>query len=263
MTIRTEYETLEVEVSEAVVTATINRPKVLNALNEQVILDLLTMLDETALASGARVLVITGSGEKAFVAGADIGSMKGIDTDSALSFSRLGQELTKALEDSPFVTIAKINGFALGGGCELAMACDIAIASERSLFGQPEVDLGLIAGFGGTQRLTQRVGLPMAMDILVGGRKLNGREAYESGIISRVCPTEELDDAVDATIANILKSAPLAIQESKRLVRESLDIPLHLGLSSESTAFANCFGRDESKEGISAFLEKRKATFSL
>ncbi|SMF13721.1 enoyl-CoA hydratase/isomerase family protein [Pseudobacteriovorax antillogorgiicola] len=263
MDVRTEYENLEVSIEEGVTYATINRPKVLNALNEAVIRDLLELIDQTVFPSASRVLVLSGSGDKAFVAGADISAMGKMSSDEILQFTRMGQELTKALEAAPFVTVASVQGFALGGGCELAMACDITIASENALFGQPEVDLGLIPGFGGTQRLARRVGLPMALDILVGGRKLKGQEAFQVGLVSRVVPQEELEDAVDSTIEAILKASPTAIQETKRLTRESLEMPLAQGLASEATTFAQCFQGHEAKEGISAFLEKRKASFSL
>ena len=263
MEVRKNYETLSVECAEGYVIVTINRPDKLNALNELVLTELMEAIDQTVLASGARAMVLTGAGDKAFVAGADIASMRELEPDDALHFARLGQELTKLLESAPFITIAQVDGFALGGGCELAMACDIVIASEKSLFGQPEVDLGLIPGFGGTQRLARRVGLPMAMSMLVGGLKLKAPEALRSGLISQMTSSDELDDAVMKTLQNILKAAPFALQETKRLARESLETPLSHGLAAEASAFAGCFARSESKEGITAFIEKRPASFSL
>ena len=198
-----------------------------------------------------------------FVAGADIAAMQEMPSETALAFSRLGQRLTEKLEQAPCCHRSRINGFALGGGCELAMACDILIASENALFGQPEVDLGLIPGFGGTQRLAKRVGLPVAMDMMVGGRKLKGPEALQLGLVSQCVAAEELDNAVHKTLKGIFRAAPTAIAETKRLTREALEVPLSHGLNAEASAFANCFSRNESREGVTAFLEKRKASFSL
>ena len=234
MDIKTNYETLEVIVSEGLVKAKINRPKALNALNETVLGELLELLEFTVYPSAARALVISGAGDKAFVAGADIAAMGEMTVSESLHFARLGQELTKALEAAPFVTIAEVQGYALGGGCELAMACDIIVASDKAIFGQPEVDLGLIPGFGGTQRLAQRVGMPIAMDILLAGRKLSGQEAMDAGLVARVVPHESLEDEVNSVVAGVLKASPTAITETKRLARESTEMPLNVGLASGS-----------------------------
>jgi enoyl-CoA hydratase len=259
---QTQFETLLWSREGDVATVTINRPKVLNALNAQVLRELNLILDKRELTADLRALVITGAGDKAFVAGADIAAMKEMTTQEALQFGRLGQGTTRKLENAPYLTIARVQGFALGGGCELAMACDIIVASEKALFGQPEVDLGLIPGFGGTQRLARRVGLPLALEILCAGRKLNGREAYQLGLISSVATAEELDAALAQILKNIGRAAPLAVAETKKLARASLEIPLEHGLAAEATAFASCFTGQEAKEGLSAFLEKRKANFS-
>ncbi len=255
------YETLLVKREGDVTTVTVNRPNVLNALSETVMKELTHLLDDAEANRGLRALVLTGAGDKAFIAGADIAAMQSLTPVQALRFARLGQDLTVKLEEAPFITIAKVNGYALGGGCEMAMACDIVVASETSVFGQPEVDLGLIPGFGGTQRLARRVGLPLAMEMLCAGRKLNGKEAFTLGLASTVVPAAELEEAVAKVIKGILKAAPNAIAETKRLARSSLEHPLAGGLSSEATAFATCFAGEESKEGIQAFLEKRKAKF--
>ncbi|MCX6127681.1 MAG: enoyl-CoA hydratase-related protein [Proteobacteria bacterium] len=241
---------------------TINRPKVLNALNVQVIHELLAILNNSELTHGLRALVLSGAGDKAFVAGADIAAMQKLSTAGALEFARLGQNLTLKLEAAPYLTIAKVQGYALGGGCELAMACDLVVASDKALFGQPEVDLGILPGFGGTQRLARRVGLPLALDILCAGRKLNGLEAQQLGLVTTVASAEELDATVAKILKNIARAAPLAIAETKRLARASLDMPLDHGLAAEATAFAACFSGSEAQEGLAAFLEKRKATFS-
>lgn len=256
------YETLLVTREQSFATVTINRPQVLNALNEQVLRELHRLLDDTTFTEGLRALVLTGAGDKAFVAGADIAAMKNLNVPEALTFARLGQDLTVKLERAPFLVIAKVQGYALGGGCELAMACDIVVASEKALFGQPEVDLGLIPGFGGTQRLARRVGLPLALEILCGGRKLNGREAQAAGLVANVAASEELDARVASLLKNIGKGAPAAIAATKRLARASLEQPLPWGLDAEATAFASCFAGVEAKEGLAAFLEKRKAAFA-
>ena len=258
----TTYETLLTQRESGVATVTINRPKVLNALSQQVIEELHHLLDDVTFTRGLRVLILTGAGEKAFVAGADIAAMRNLTPIQAVEFARLGQSLTVKLETAPFITIARVQGFALGGGCELAMACDIVVAAEKALFGQPEVDLGLIPGFGGTQRLARRVGLPLALEILCGGRKLNGREAQQLGLIAQVTSAEDLDGYVQKLVKNILKAAPHAVAETKRLARSALEQPLIHGLAAEASSFATCFAGSEAQEGLSAFLEKRPAHFT-
>lgn len=263
MSVKTDYQTLLVQVDAGapVMRVTINRPKVLNALNLQVITELQMAL-QSAIEQKMRVFVIEGAGEKAFVAGADIAQMSELSSDDAIKFARLGQELTLALEQAPLITIAKVQGYALGGGCELAMACDLLIAAESSVFGQPEVDLGLIPGFGGTQRLVKRVGLALASAILFGGRKLTGRDAFHCGLASEVTTKEELETTVNSMIKAILKAGPRAVTETKFLAKAALETPIRNGLAAEATAFGNCFARSEAREGIQAFLEKRPARFS-
>lgn len=256
------FETILWSREGSIATVTINRPKVLNALNQQVIQDLLAVLNNPELTIGLRALVITGAGDKAFVAGADIAAMKDLSAAQALQFARLGQTLTCQLEASPFLTIAKVHGYALGGGCELALACDLIIASEQAIFGQPEVDLGIIPGFGGTQRLARRIGLPLALEVLCAGRKLSGIEAQQSGLVAVVASAADLDASLAKILKNLCRAAPSAIAETKKLARASLEQPLSHGLAAEASAFAACFSGPEAKEGINAFLEKRKATFS-
>ena len=255
-------QTVRISEDEHVLRAKIDRPNVLNALNEQVIDELSKALDQ-AIASGCRALVIESEGDKAFVAGADIAAMSDMTAEQAYAFSQRGHALTRALESAPLVTIAKVQGFALGGGCELAMACDIVIAADSAIFGQPEVDLGLIAGFGGTQRLVHRVGRPLAMDMLVGGRKITGTEAFHCGLVSNCVEKDKLEDTLQKTLKQIRRAAPKAISASKLLVNQAREVPLGAGLAAEASAFANCFSRDEAHEGTKAFLEKRKASFSL
>ena len=258
----THYETLLTQREGGVATVTINRPKVLNALSQQVIEELHRVLDDQSFTRDLRVMILAGAGEKSFVAGADIAAMRGLTPHEAAEFARLGQSLSLRLEASPFITIAKVQGCALGGGCELAMSCDIVIAAEKALFGQPEVDLGLIPGFGGTQRLARRVGLPLALEVLCGGRKLNGREAQQLGLVSQVTTAEDLDAYVQNLVKNICKAAPRAVAETKRLARSSMEQPLVHGLAAEASSFATCFAGSEALEGLSAFLEKRPARFT-
>ncbi len=255
------YESITIEREADIATLTINRPSVLNALNQTVLREITEYLDDSRQTVDLRALIIRGAGDKAFVAGADIASMADLTPVEAMKFARLGQDLTTRLEDQPFLTIARVQGYALGGGCELAMACDIIVASEDAVFGQPEVDLGLIPGFGGTQRLARRVGLALAMEMLCAGRKINGKEALQHGLASTVVEASQLDVAIAKIIKNILRAAPLAIAHTKKLARTSLEQSLASGLSAEAEAFARCFAQHEAREGIQAFLEKRKADF--
>lgn len=259
----TEFQNIIFEQEGEVAQITINRPKALNALSNGVIEEMLyATLNE--MTDEARILVIQGSGDKAFVAGADIKPMLDMSSEQALEFSRMGQMLLSTMEKIPQITIAKVKGFALGGGCELAMGCDLIVATEDSQFGQPEVNLGLIAGFGGTQRLVKRVGLPQALDMLLcgKGKSISGKDAYNMGLVSRVCASDKLDEEANSMIKSILAAGPQAVKETKRLVREATEMSLESGLSSEAFTFASCFSSPESREGITAFLEKKKPNFS-
>jgi enoyl-CoA hydratase len=255
------YETLIVEKSAQVAEITINRPKVYNALNRQVLAELSKLLTELEQDETLRALVISGSGDKSFVAGADIAEMQNLSTEEALAFARLGQSVTERLEQAKFVTIAKVTGFALGGGCELAMACDVIVCTPESKFGQPEVNLGLIPGFGGTQRLVKMVGPGLANAMLLCGKQLNGEDAYKAGIAAYLASKEEIGATVDKILGNIRGAGPKAIAATKRLTRQADEIPLTTGLWAEASAFGNCFQTTESKEGLSAFIEKRKPQF--
>lgn len=257
------YEHLLVTVEGAVTNVTINRPDHMNALNQAVIRELIRAIGVTSTDSGMRALVLSGAGDRAFVAGADIAAMSTMTPAEALAFAREGQQLTRALEESPVISIAKVHGYALGGGCELAMACDIIVATKKAKFAQPEVGLGLIPGFGGTQRLVKRVGLHVALDMLLSGRNLSGEEAYQHGLVSRIADPDRLTEEVGLVLRGLMKHAPAALRETKRLARDAAEMALGAGLAAEATAFANCFGRDEAHEGLKAFLEKRKPGYSL
>lgn len=256
------YETILFEVEGPVAQITINRPDKLNALNDTVLTELWDAI-MNRVDDSVRVVRIESAGEKAFVAGADIGPMREMSPIDAQYFSRKGQMIFRSMEKMPQIFVAKVQGFALGGGCELAMACDIIVASEKAKFGQPEVNLGIIAGFGGTQRLVKRVGLPVAIDMLCTGkgRTLSGEEAFKLGLVSRVVAPEKLDEEVDSVVRSILESGIYAVSESKRLCREALEMSTDAGMSAEAAAFGNCFATSESEEGINAFLEKRKPEF--
>lgn len=258
------YETLIVSFKDQVCRLQINRPQALNALNAQVLEEMQDVLFSAMDPEQTRVIVIEGAGDKAFVAGADVASMRDMTPAQARDFARQGQMLTKALETLPQVTIAKVQGFALGGGCELAMACDLVIAGRNAKFGQPEVNLGIIPGFGGTQRLVRRVGMHVAMDMLLCGRarSLSGTEAHQLGLVSRVVDDEKLEEEVGKAIRGILGAGPQAVAETKRLARDAYAMSLDAGLNAEANAFAACFGEEEAQEGLAAFLEKRTASFS-
>lgn len=241
---------------------TINRPNALNALNQTVIEEMIEAI-LTEMQPEVRVLVIEGAGDKAFIAGADIKDMLDMAPSDALEFSRIGQNLLNILEQIPQIVVAKVQGFALGGGCEVVLACDLVIASTNASFGQPEANLGLIPGFGATQRLVRRIGLPLALDMLLtgSGRRLTAEDAYAHGLISRLTSPENLESELESVIKAILKTGPFASREIKRLVREASEMSIRSGLNSEASAFASCFSLDEPKEGILAFLEKRTPNF--
>jgi enoyl-CoA hydratase len=259
-----DFKTLIVKNDGPITKITINRAEAMNSLTPEVISELETALTTRCVPGTCRVVVIEGAGTKAFVAGADISTMSDYTPAQALAFAKHGQALTKMMEEWPVIVIAKVRGFALGGGNELAMACDIIVAGRSAKFGQPEVNLGLIAGFGGTQRLVKRVGLPVAMDMLCTGRgrMLGADEAAAMGLVSRVVDDDKLDAEVDSVVSSILKAAPEAVIQSKILARSSADMALSAGLSAEAQAFAHCFAGSEAREGTRAFLEKRSPKFT-
>ncbi len=257
------FETLLYKEEGPITHITINRPAALNALNRQVLEELHRVVDSLLINPICRVVVLSGAGEKAFVAGADIKEMSGLDKEGALEFARFGQNLTTKIESLPQIVIAKIHGFALGGGCELAMACDIIVASENAKFGQPEVGLGLIPGFGGTQRLVKAVGRPRAMEILVAGRMMDASEALQAGLIARVCPVAQLDETVISIVKGVLRGGPQAIALTKKLAIGAQSWDLERGLVAEAGHFGQCFENLECQDGMRAFIEKRPATFAV
>lgn len=248
--------TVLAERRDAVLLLTIDRPAALNALNREVLDDLAAAI---AAREDARAVVITGSGAKAFVAGADIAAMAELDPVAASRFAAAGQELTTALEALPIPVIAAVNGFALGGGCELALACDLVLAAPNAVFGQPEVRLGVIPGFGGTQRLVRRVGPMRAAELIFSGRNVKAEEAVAMGLALRIADPV-VDEAVKLGNA-IAAMGPAAVGLAKRAVRAAEDADLRVGLQLERELFALCFATADQKEGMRAFLEKRPARF--
>ena len=243
---------------EGVVRVTISSPATLNALNSTILAELDALVE--SLPATTRALVITGEG-KSFVAGADISEMAHLSEAEGLAFGQRGAAVFKKIEDLPFPVIAAVNGFALGGGCELAMACDIRIASAKAKFGQPEVGLGIIPGFSGTYRLPKLVGQGMAKELIYTGKVIGADEALRIGLVGSVVEQEELEGAVDALLAAILKNAPIAVRYAKACINGNYDLTAEESIALENRYFAKCFTTEDQKEGMAAFLEKRKATF--
>ncbi|MCE8011760.1 enoyl-CoA hydratase-related protein [Billgrantia desiderata] len=244
-----------------VVRLTINRPKALNALNSAVLTELEALLTELEKRSDLRALLITGAGEKAFVAGADITEMRTKTPEEARAFASQALRTIKRLETLPVPVVALVNGFCLGGGCELALACDWAVASDNAIFGQPEVLLGVIPGFGGTQRLPRRVGPAMALDLVTTGRKIDAQEALRIGLVNRVMPLAELEAYAEELTKQLAGNGPLAVRSAKQAVHDGMDQDLDSALALETSLFALGFAGSEQKEGMSAFVEKRKPNF--
>ena len=236
---------------------TINRPKALNALNSQVLEELDQTLDAVDLES-VRVLILTGAGEKSFVAGADIGEMSTLTKAEGEAFGKKGNDVFRKLETFPIPVIAAVNGFALGGGCEISMSCDIRICPANAVFGQPEVGLGITPGFGGTQRLARIVGVGMAKQMIYSARNIKADEAYRIGLVNAVYPLEELMPAAQKLAASIAKNAPIAVRNCKKAINDGLQVDMDEAIVIEEKLFGDCFESYDQKEGMTAFLEKRK-----
>ena len=233
-----------------------NRPEALNALNEQVLRDLNAALDAVEANDEVLVVILTGAG-RSFVAGADIGQMKDLTPVQAKKFGSYGNQVFLKLENFPKPVIAAVNGFALGGGCELSMACDIRLASEKAKFGQPEVGLGITPGFGGTQRLPRIVGVSKAMELILTAKTIKADEAKAIGLVSEVYPAEELMDKAMELANAICANAQIAVCESKRCIRMGMQTDIHTGSAFEAEAFGVTCGTEDKNEGMGAFLEKR------
>ena len=238
--------------------ATINRPKALNALNSEVLSDLDELVATVKADDEIRALVITGSGEKAFVAGADIGEMSTLTKEGGTAFGKHGNDVFRAIETLPIPTIAAVNGFALGGGCELSMACDIRICADTAVFGQPETGLGITPGFGGTQRLARLVSPGMAKQLIYTAKNIKADEAYRIGLVNAVYPPEELMPAAEKLAETIAKNAPIAVRACKKAINDGLQVDMDKAIAIEEKLFGSCFQSADQIEGMSAFLEKRK-----
>ena len=241
----------------AVLTLTLDRPEALNALNQQVLDDLSAALDGVDLAT-VRCIIFTGAGEKAFAAGADIAAMADMGPESAAAFSRHGNEVFRRIETFPCPTIAAVNGYALGGGCELSMSCDIRLCSENALFGQPEVTLGITPGFGGTQRLMRLIGMGRAKELIFSARTVKAPEALAIGLVNAVYPAEELLPAARKLAARIARNAPIAVRACKAAMNEGVGQAMDEAIVTEVREFSDCFSSEDQKRGMQAFLNKQK-----
>src|SRR5215471_5714409 len=255
------FENILLEKKNAIAYVTVNRPKVLNALNMATMEELRAAFTDIKNDSSIRVVIFTGSGEKAFIAGADIGELSKHDAISGKEYTHKGQSVLDLIENLGKPVIACINGFALGGGCEIAMACTMRLASERARLGQPEVKLGLIPGYGGTQRLPRLVGTGLAMQILLTGEMISAQEAYRIGLVNEVVAPEQLIPRAEEIAQKIIANAPLAVQYCMEAVHQGLNMTLLEGLFLEATLFSICSATEDKKEGTTAFLEKRAAKF--
>ncbi len=255
------YETLDVARKGGVLWITIQRPKALNALNEKVLEELSDAIDAFDGDGKDKVCVLTGVGDKAFVAGADISEMVTKTPLEALEFSRLGQELFLKVEGVAKPVIAAVNGFALGGGCELVLCCDLVFASEKARFGQPEINLGVIPGFGGTQRLPKVIGMLRAKELIYLGEMIDSGRAYEIGLVNGVFPADKLLEEVEVVAGKLAAKPPFALAQAKRVIQKGIPLDLHTGSMLEREAFSLTFAAEDRTEGMQAFLEKRKPSF--
>lgn len=256
-----KFETIEYKQAGHVGTLTIQRPQALNALNAQVLQELTVFAKEISVDKNVRVLIITGAGEKAFVAGADIKAMADMSPREAREFSATAQAVFNAIESLPFAVIAAVNGFALGGGCELALSCDIIIASEKAKFGLPEVTLGLLPSFGGTQRLPRAVGLFKAREMVFSGEFYSAQDCLGMGLVNKVVLPEMLLPEAQKLAQTIASRAPVAVAKAKKSINTGFELHVNDGLQQEAELFGELFNTQDQKEGIGAFIEKRQPAF--
>jgi len=255
------YQSLILRKGEGIGWITVNRPEKLNALNVATIGELQAAFREFEADPEVKAIILTGTGEKAFIAGADIGEFSGLSAETGAHFARRGQDMTRTIENCGKPVIAAINGYALGGGTEIALACHIRLASENAKLGQPEVKLGIIPGYGGTQRLPRLVGKGKAMELIFTGRMVEAREALEIGLVNKVVPPAGLLAEAEALAREIIKNAPLAISYAVRSINQGLDKSLDEGLELEAEIFGQSCGTEDAREGSRAFMEKRKPNF--
>jgi enoyl-CoA hydratase len=255
------YENVLFEVQDGIAVVTFNRPKVLNAVNTTTVTELADIVGKVEADPSIRALILTGAGEKAFVAGADIAAMSVMPPEEARRFAENAHAVFARLEALPIVTIAAVNGFALGGGCEITLACDLVYAADKAKFGQPEVNLGIIPGWGGTQRLTRRVGITRALEMILTGDMVDAAKAKEIGLALEVVPQAELLAFARNQAKKIASKGPVAVALAKRCIREGADADVRTGNALERYAFAAVFGTEDMREGTKAFVEKRPAKF--
>ena len=252
-----DYTTVRMDKQEGIALITIDRPKAMNALNTLVVTELLQLVAEVEQDKELRALILTGEG-RSFVAGADIAEMQSMDLAAGRVFGQLGSSLMRRLEKLEIPTIAAVNGFALGGGCELAMSCDIRLCSDTAVFGQPEVGLGITPGFGGTQRLARLVGMGMAKQLVYTARNIKSDEALRIGLVNAVYPLSELYAAAEKMASTIASNAPIAVRAAKKAMNDGISLPIGEAVVCEEKAFGSCFETKDQQEGMGAFLEKRK-----
>ncbi len=252
---------IDVERDGHVATITINRPDKLNAFDTEQLEALLERVRELSAEGEVRAVIITGAGDRAFAAGADIAEMRDKSPSEAFAFARLGHAVGRAIELAPQPYIAAVNGYALGGGCEIALACDIRLAADSAVLGQPEVTLGIPPGWGGTQRLTRLVGPGAAAELIFTGRRVNAEEALRIGLVNAVYPREQLMDRAREMAQQIAANAPLAVRASKEAIRRVFDVDVEAGLAYEAQLFALTFDTVDQKAGMTAFLERRKPSY--
>jgi enoyl-CoA hydratase len=255
------FENILYEKKGAVAYVTLNRPKVLNALNQRTLSELKAAFEDAKRDPMVLGVILTGAGDKAFIAGADISEIASVSAIEAAEFTRNGQDVVGVIENLGKPVIAAVNGFALGGGCETAMACTIRLATESAKFGQPEVKLGIIPGYGGTQRLPRLVGKGLALQLILSGGMISAQEAFRIGLVNEVVPAPELITRAEAILKQINSNAPLAVKYSIEAVNKGLDTSQVEGMVIESSLFALCAATDDKREGTSAFLEKRNPRF--
>ncbi|KXB90044.1 enoyl-CoA hydratase-related protein [uncultured Megasphaera sp.] len=256
-----DYKNILCTVENSIATITIHRPQALNALNAETVQELNDVVKKISADTTVKVVIITGDGEKSFVAGADIKEMSTKNAVEGRAFGQIGQDTFTLIENMPQPVIAAVNGFCLGGGCELACACDIRYAAETAKFGQPEVGLGITPGFGGTQRLPRVIGRGAAKELLYTGGIIDAQEALRLGLVNKVLPQGELMAAVQGLAKKIAKNAPVAVQLCKAAVNRGINCDVVTGIAYEAEVFGLCFATVDQKEGMSAFIEKRKADF--
>ena len=256
-----EYTNIKFQIEEHIATITFNRPEVLNALNEASLKEFSHAVDKVTGDEDIRVLILTGAGDKSFVAGADIKEFLKFNALKAKMFSEMGHSIVNKLQDLPVPVIGAVNGFALGGGCEVAIACDFIYASENAMFGLPEINLGIIPGFGGTQRLPRLVGKNRAKEMIFTGKMISAAEAQAMGLVNKVCAQDQLMDEVLKVAKIMVSKGKVSLRAAKQTINTGMDVDLKTGCRIEIDAFAICLASPDAKEGTLAFLEKRAADF--